>query len=204
MKTKKYKVLKGYYNEVKETEIEIPENAILISDSYIYDTLHVGHYNYLGAVWYKDWDGDFSSAINDVMYHIADIMFLVFRDVKPIDEIPTVSIDEFNAHFKTNELFTTVYRKKEPWADDDSLVVEAIFKIRGILGPYRVFGIELTLLHLVLYKEEFCLSKFDRLNIRHLKYQLKREVVTERFPNGEYDVFKYYINEFLSKELNYR
>lgn len=153
-KMKTYKVLKGYYKDVKEEEITIPKNMkLLYNDGCIGYGLHNGHNHYLGCMKLSELPKDIEGYCE-----FCDLAFFVFADIKFIDETPEFyTPEEFMNEFDLNnyyiELRTKSYFKNavtfeylesqekfEKFIDDNYVegITYEICKITNIEGPYSV------------------------------------------------------------------
>lgn len=153
---KTYKVLKGYYKEIKEETITIPKNMkLLYRDGCLGSNgLHNGHNHYLGCMKKSELPKEIT-----IYYKFDDLVFIIFDDIKFIDESPEFyTPEEFMNEFKLNEYyieFQTEGYFKDVNLDIDSFktneelfiylkdhYVEAktyeICKITNIEGPYSV------------------------------------------------------------------
>lgn len=152
---KTYKVLKGYYKDVKEEEIAIPKNMkLLFNDGCIGYGLHNGHNHYLGCMKLSELPKDIEGYCE-----FCDLAFFVFDNIKFIDETPEFyTPEEFMHEFELNkyyiELRTKSYFKNTDFALEctesdeefkkyvnDNYVEGSTYeicKITNIEGPYSV------------------------------------------------------------------
>ena len=97
-----YKVLKGYYSGVKEEEIIIPKNMkLLYNNGAIGHGLHDGHNHYLGCMKKSELPKEAT-----LYYEFDDLVFLIFDNIKFIDESPEFyTPEEFMNEFKLSEYY---------------------------------------------------------------------------------------------------
>lgn len=127
MKLRTYKVLRGYYDEVKEKELHIPEGAkFLYTDGICGDCVHTGHNHYIVILRKKDFTSkdikaiikaDTSSLIG--YDEFDDLYILTIRDIKFLEEYPVITPEEAMTEFNLGKYY--VLWKKKDYLDDDTL-----------------------------------------------------------------------------------
>lgn len=101
---KNYKVLKGYYKQIAEKIIEVPDDMVfLCNPKEIGPGKHDNHAHYLGIT--------LDSSYKEGKKFGDSIILKAFNDIKPIDELPIISPEEAENRFHFTEYY--VYRYTE-------------------------------------------------------------------------------------------
>lgn len=125
LKLKTYKVLQGYYNEIKEKELHMPDDAkFLYSDGVCGDCLHTGHNHYMVILRKSDYTSeDINAIINaDTASLIGydefdDLHIFTFRDIKFLEDYPEITSKQAMLEFGLNKYY--IVWKKNDYFDDD-------------------------------------------------------------------------------------
>lgn len=125
MKLKTYKVLRGYYNEIKEKELSLPEDAVLIyTDGICGDCCHTGHNHYAVILPKAKYPDNVIDEIREADKHhligydeFFDLHILTIRDIKFVDEYPSMTAQEAMLEYKMNEYYV-IWKKKDYWSDE--------------------------------------------------------------------------------------
>lgn len=127
LKLKTYKVLRGYFNEVKEKELHIPEDAkFLYTDGVCGDCLHTGHNHYMVILRKSDYTSeDINTIINaDTSSLIGydefdDLHILTIRDIKFLEDYPEITPKQAMLEFGLDKYY--IVWKKNDYFDDDTI-----------------------------------------------------------------------------------
>jgi hypothetical protein len=127
MKLRTYKVLRGYYNEIKEKELHIPEGAkFLYKDGICGDCVHTGHNHYIVILRKEDYTSEDIDTIvkADTSSLIAydefdDLYILTIRDIKFLEEYPVITTEEAMTEFSLGKYY--VVWKKKDYIDEDTI-----------------------------------------------------------------------------------
>lgn len=171
MKFKEYKVIKGFYNGTKEYIIQLPDKIKFIyRDGDWGSVCHIDHNHYLAMLRLADYDCDIrKELLNDKNIFVVDtyefgkdLLIILLRDIKPIDELPLYeSYKDFMNEFELDkyyiiqskkdtfdeEKFKELYNRNPTILDwvsvdmDSCLLKGKIFEISKIIsveGPYAV------------------------------------------------------------------
>lgn len=149
LKLKTYKVLRGYYNEIKEKELHIPEDAkFLYTDGICGDCLHTGHNHYMVILRKADYTSeDINTIINaDTSSLIGyeefdDLHIFTIRDIKFLEEYPEITPKQAMLEFGLNKYY--IVWKKNDYFDDNISTIRSgkIYKCGKVLnfaGPYSI------------------------------------------------------------------
>lgn len=125
MKLRTYKVLRGYYDEVKEKELHMPEGvSFLRKEGQCGDCVHTGHDHYISILPKTDYNQNdidmIMKADKDhlVGYHeFGDYHIMMIRDIKFIDEFTEITSTEVMELYKFNEYYI-VWKKVDYWDDE--------------------------------------------------------------------------------------
>lgn len=125
MKLRTYKVLRGYYDEVKEKELHVPENGLfLCKDGSCGHCVHTGHNHYIMILpkeYYTNDDIDtiMDADTNALIGHdeFGDFHILTFDDIKFIDEYPEITATQAMTVFGLDKYYV-VWKKRDFWNDE--------------------------------------------------------------------------------------
>lgn len=135
---KSYKILQGYYGEVTEKELILPDDFQLITGgpNDIGNLLREGHCHYLGCMKKDDYEKCKDSIVipNGSFKEFGSYMFICIHNVKEIDHLPVVSSDEFNSNNDFGNYFIAT------WSRTYNLV--SIAKILRIDSEFNVKAIK--------------------------------------------------------------
>ena len=208
---KTYKVLKGYYNKIKEETITIPKNMKLLYDNgCIGYGLHHGHNHYLGCMKKSELTKEITH-----YYEFSDLVFVVFDDIKFIDESPEFytseefmnefELNKYCIEFQTEGYFEDLKLDIDSFEEEEKLILYAkdhyvegytyeIWKITDIKGPYSVKVFLVTNADRLFNEEYFNIAEDKRIPIAQI-CKTKNLVI---YKNDD-SMFKEMINNVLKR-----
>ena len=122
MKLRTYKVLRGYYDEVKEKELHVPENGLfLCKDGSCGNVVHTGHNHYIMILPKEYYTNDDIDTIMDADTNaligydeFGDFHILTFNDIKFIDEYPEITATQAMIVFGLDKYYI-IWKKRDFW-----------------------------------------------------------------------------------------
>ena len=125
MKLRTYKVLRGYYDEVKEKELHVPENGLfLCKDGSCGNVVHTGHNHYVMILPKEYYTNDDIDTIMDADTNsligydeFGDFHILAFDDIKFIDEYPEITATQAMIVFGLDKYYI-VWKKRDFWKNE--------------------------------------------------------------------------------------
>ena len=216
---KTYKVLRGYYRDVCEETLVLPEDLkLLYLDGDIGSGLTEGHNHYLGCIRKSSNDIDPEIAIEEVnegslsFYDLGlgDLLLIVIDNIKFISDSPEFyTPEEFNSEFEIDKYFIEVSEmgsfgkdkdgniqiSEEFWVDGKTCHIS---KINKILGPCSV-EISTVINYSDLYKTEIYDLSLSTVSLDQLLFSGFNERTVKTIYKGDDSKYREMIEKVLNK-----
>ena len=214
---KTYKVLRGYYRDVCEETLVLPEDLkLLYLDGDIGSGLTEGHNHYLGCIRKSSNDTDPEIAIEEVnegslsFYDLGDLLLIVIDNIKFISDSPEFyTLEEFNSEFEIDNYFIEVSEMGNFRKDKDGNIQTSeefwvkgktchISKINKILGPCSV-EISTVINYSDLYKTEIYDISLSTVSLDQLLFSGFNERTVKTIYKGDDSKYREMIEKVLNK-----
>lgn len=205
---KTYKVLRGYYKEVCEETLILPEDLkLLYLDGDIGSSLTEGHNHYLGCIRKSDNDTDLETTIEEIyeVYDLGDLLLFVIDNIKFISDSPEFyTPEEFNSEFEIDKYFVEVAGMGNFVEDKDGNIQTSegktchISKINKILGPCSI-EISTVINYSDLYKTEIYDISLSTVSLNQLLSNGFNERTIKIVYKGDDSKYREMIEKVLNK-----
>ena len=210
---KTYKVLRGYYKEVCEETLILPEDLkLLYLDGDIGSGLTEGHNHYLGCIRRSDNDTDLETTIEEIYegYDLGDLLLFVIDNIRFISDSPEFyTPEEFNSEFEIDKYFIEVAEmgnfgkdkdgniqiSEEYWVDGKTCYIS---KINKILGPCSV-EISTVINYSDLFKTEIYDISLSTVSLNKLLFNGFNERTIKTVYKGDDSKYREMIEKVLNK-----
>lgn len=211
---KTYKVLRGYYKDVCEETLILPEDLkLLYLEGDIGSGLTEGHNHYLGCIRKSDNDTDLETTIEeigDLSFYVGDLLLFVIDNIKFISDSPEFyTPEEFNSEFEIDKYFIEVAEmgnfgkdkdgniqtSEESWVDGKTCHIS---KINKILGPYSI-EISTVINYSDLYKTEIYDISLSTISLNQLLSNGFNERTIKTVYKGDDSKYREMIEKVLNK-----
>ena len=213
---KTYKVLRGYYRDVCEETLVLPEDLkLLYLDGDIGSGLTEGHNHYLGCIRKSDNDTDLEITIEEInegslsFYDLGDLLLIVIDNIRFISDSPEFyTLEEFNSEFEIDNYFIEVSEMGNFRKDKDGNIQTSgewiegktchISKINKILGPCSV-EVSTIINYSDLYKTEIYDISLSTVSLDQLLFSGFNERTVKTIYKGDDSKYREMIEKVLNK-----